>query len=1075
MKPFYLLLVIFSLFTSTVIAQQLAPTIQWSKCLGGTNDDKAFAMIPAHNGGYMLAGSSKSNDGDVTGHHGSVDSTDAWVVKISVDGNMEWQRSYGGDGVDEFRTIIRTKDGNYVCFGTTTSNNGDVTGNHGHSDWWVVKIDTYGNILWKKTLGGSYNETVGNIRENADGSFFAIGVSKSSDGDLAGYNPSASTAWIVKLGANGDILYQDSYGITEIGTDIIESDNGSYIISVRQPHGSEMKFTVVKLNATGTQVWVHYTSEGFGISIAPAGKDQYGTNYFVTVTTMPCTAADYHYMRTVLLRDNGTPNSGTSSTITEVGQCPPTDLYYTRGYVQEGPNTFSTINGTDHISVASFDPLDDVASPHGDYDGFVLGYRQNLQKWKAFIGGPGKDHLYAVNPVNETEFYVAGHTNSNSGQVSGNHGGHDVWIVKMGQVNLVKGTVFADYNSNSMKEANEPFVDNLLVQSQKIGHTVSSSTLNGQFINTVDTGNYTTKVLTTVPYHNIVPATKSTSFSTYNNSDSFSFAMQVIPGQREYGVSLAILSQARPGFETIYGVRYTNEGTDTLTNRIITLIKDSHLTFVEASLAPSSVSGDTLRWEIASLLPHQYGFITVNFTADAPPILNNGDTLYLSATIDTAGDLVPANNFTSLSQVVTGSYDPNDKQESHNGIVSPQEIAAGKPLLYTIRFQNTGTDTAFNIVVRDTLDANADWTSLQMAQASHPYTFVLKDGKYCTWTFSNILLPDSNVNEPMSHGYIVYRIKPKSNLVIGDEIKNSAAIYFDFNLPVITNTVVTAVKPEPPALPSITGLMDNYCSTAGIQKGKIINLPASGSGITVTAKIDGNAVAVAADSTFSFNVTTLSAGTHTISVEYNNITASRTAAEEFNINTAVDANVNVSANITNVTSLATPVIVTAVNAAGGGTAPLYTFAKDRGFTVIVQAESAQNTWTFDPTILAVGDNKIYVRMKSNASCVVSNTVLDSILIVRSSVTGITDPDMPGQVINIYPNPFKDVITINGLSSSKTYTVRLFNFEGKELISKRVSGRTSIALSRQHQAAGIYWLSIYDEKRKQMLGTVKMLK
>jgi hypothetical protein len=134
-----------------------------------------------------------------------------------------------------------------------------------------------------------------------------------------------------------------------------------------------------------------------------------------------------------------------------------------------------------------------------------------------------------------------------------------------------------------------------------------------------------------------------------------------------------------------------------------------------------------------------------------------------------------------------------------------------------------------------------------------------------------------------------------------------------------------------------------------------------------------------------------------------------------------------------------------------------------------------NTWTFDPSILSIGDNMIYIRMKSNASCVVANTVTDSVLLKRSSVTGINDPDMPGQVINIYPNPFRDVIMIKGLSASKTYTVTLYNLEGKQIVSRRVSNRSTLNITRQHQATGTYWLSIYDEKRKQLLGTVKLLK
>ncbi len=307
------------------------------------------------------------------------------------------------------------------------------------------------------------------------------------------------------------------------------------------------------------------------------------------------------------------------------------------------------------------------------------------------------------------------------------------------------------------------------------------------------------------------------------------------------------------------------------------------------------------------------------------------------------------------------------------------------------------------------------------------------------------------------------------------QIKNSSSIYFDFNLPVQTNTVITEVKPPAPATPVLTGIQTNYCSASGMQKAKITNLPASGSGVTVSVKIDGNTVAIAADSTFSFDVSSLGTGSHSLLIEFSNSTGNKTTASDFTITPAVTPDVNISANITNITNLSTNVIITGTNAAGGGTTPLYTFARDRDFTNIAQAESTSNTWTFNPSILAIGDNKIFIRMKTSATCYVVNTAVDSILLQRSSVTGITDPDMPGRVINVYPNPFKDVIMLNGLSAAKTYTVTLYNFEGKQLLSRRINNRTSFSIARQHQAAGIYWLSVFDEKRKVLLGTVQLVR
>ncbi len=130
----------------------------------------------------------------------------------------------------------------------------------------------------------------------------------------------------------------------------------------------------------------------------------------------------------------------------------------------------------------------------------------------------------------------------------------------------------------------------------------------------------------------------------------------------------------------------------------------------------------------------------------------------------------------------------------NRGKLKISQVQDGEYMQYIIRFQNTGTDTALNVFIKDTLSSNVDWSTIQMIAASHNCQLTIQNGNQCTWEFRNINLADSTTNEPLSHGYIVYRIKIKNTLAAGDDVKNTAHIYFDYNFPVQTNTEITTVE-----------------------------------------------------------------------------------------------------------------------------------------------------------------------------------------------------------------------------------------------------------------------------------------
>lgn len=358
--------------------------------------------------------------------------------------------------------------------------------------------------------------------------------------------------------------------------------------------------------------------------------------------------------------------------------------------------------------------------------------------------------------------------------------------------NTLKGSVYYDSNSNGVLDPGEDFLGNATVLAEKAGiDTTFITAATGRFSVEIDTGNYIIRPVQ--PYYTGAPIFKNINHATYFNTDSVSFAMQPIEGIRDLFVYIIPLHPARPGFESDYMIMYGNNGTDTVPLGSVQFVPSSFINVTSTEPVPASTSGDTLRWNYVNLYPHDTAYIFVQGTVLPPPTVNIGDTLRSFASILPAGfDEDPKDNIFVLREEVIGSFDPNDKGESHAGRISTEEVNSGEYLQYMIRFQNTGTDTAFNIYVRDTLQNMLDWNTFEMVYASHPYRLEKENG-ICVWSFNNIALVDVTHNEPKSHGFIVYRIKPKTNLIPGDIITNDASIYFDFNLPVETNVERTLV------------------------------------------------------------------------------------------------------------------------------------------------------------------------------------------------------------------------------------------------------------------------------------------
>jgi hypothetical protein len=184
--------------------------LQWSKAFGGSKLDNFSCFAATSDGAYVVAATSASNDGDVSGNHGM---KDMWVYKIDRSGNILWQTSIGGSSDDEGWSIATNPDNSYIVAGNTNSNDGNVNGNHGGQDIMLVKLSTSGNVIWEKSLGGTGLEFIifSSIVTTNDGGYMLLGNTMSNDGNVNG-NHGGIDFWLVKLDGNGDIMWQKTLG-----------------------------------------------------------------------------------------------------------------------------------------------------------------------------------------------------------------------------------------------------------------------------------------------------------------------------------------------------------------------------------------------------------------------------------------------------------------------------------------------------------------------------------------------------------------------------------------------------------------------------------------------------------------------------------------------------------------------------------------------------------------------------------------------------------------------------------------------------------------------------------------------
>jgi len=362
-----------------------------------------------------------------------------------------------------------------------------------------------------------------------------------------------------------------------------------------------------------------------------------------------------------------------------------------------------------------------------------------------------------------------------------------------GQLNGISGNVRFDLD-NVCENENALPVPNILVKTQLGENSFATLTRqDGSYMLYTDEGENVTSAVNPWPNSfSLTPENTTYNFNEFGNMEALDFCMASSTVVEDMNVVILPMGQATPGNILTYKLIYENSSSVSQSGEITIEFDESLQTFAGASVAENSSTSNSITFGYSDLMAFQAGEISFSMQNEIPPILDSGDELLLTANITpTANDENEEDNFFMLNQIVVNSFDPNDKQVLQGAEIELEDI--DNYLHYVIRFQNLGTASAQNVIVKDLLDEKLNWDSFRMVAASHDYLLEIKNGNQVEFDFQNIFLPSESEDEETSKGFVAFKIKPKDNVQLGDFIFGEAEIYFDFNEAIVTNQVSTEI------------------------------------------------------------------------------------------------------------------------------------------------------------------------------------------------------------------------------------------------------------------------------------------
>ena len=400
--------------------------ILWQRCLGGYREEEGNDIQATYDGGYIVAGATLSDDGDVSDNNGIYD---FWIVKLDAAGNIEWQKCIGSVAEEAATSIQQTTDNGYIVAGTCDYNSAVANGNHGGYDYWVVKLDYTGKIEWQKCYGGSGDDKPVSILQTLDGGFVIAGTTASTDDDVSGAK-GETDIWIVKTNYLGDIEWQRCYGgslqdgVSEMNQTydngyIIAGQTYSYDMDVSGKHG-ECDCWILKINPIGGIEWqkcIGGSDEDVACSIKQTTDGGYiasGFSYSADGDISRNNGSQDMLVFKLDLAGNLSWQKCFGGSSNEIGN-----------------SVIQVLNGNFLVAGWTESNDGDISARYGSQDCWIVELNGHGElQWQKCFGGTRWEWINKIGSKNDDYFFI-GITRSNDYDVHGRHGEKDIWVAKL--------------------------------------------------------------------------------------------------------------------------------------------------------------------------------------------------------------------------------------------------------------------------------------------------------------------------------------------------------------------------------------------------------------------------------------------------------------------------------------------------------------------------------------------------------------------------------------------------------------------------------------------------------------------